>query len=232
MRRVLALFLITAAAVVAAPSIAGGGIDEENLDVQLEGTTEPLTFSATFEDGTCVDGDFEFLVEANGDEVTPTSATQDTDPDRFLFGLPSNTEPGELTISIECDNGDGTTREQGSRLWASMPVTKIVSGPAPATATFTVHLDCQGSSDESQQEFGAAELPISFVVDFDYTVAGGVQYAYTDHGVLCTVTEPVNGGATSVTISPQIIDSTPDPGLYPGTVTNTFAAAIQPTFTG
>src|SRR3954466_10626458 len=109
MRRVLALFLITAAAVVAAPSIAGGGVEEENLDVQLEGTTEPLTFSATFEDGTCVDGDFEYLVEANGEDVTPVSATQDTDPDRFLFVLPSNTQPGELTISIECDDGDGTT---------------------------------------------------------------------------------------------------------------------------
>ena len=232
MRRVLALLLISCAAIVAAPSIAGGGVDADNLDVQLEGTTEPLTFSATFEDGTCVDGDFESLVEANGKAVTPISATQDTDPDRFLFVLPSNTEPGELTISVECDNGDGSTRDQGSRLWASMPVTKVVSGPAPATATFTVHLDCQGSSDESQTEFGAAQLPISFVVDFDYTVAGGVKYAYTDHGVLCTVTEPVNGGATSVTITPQVIDSTPDPGLYPGTVTNTFAAAVQPNFTG
>ena len=232
MRRVLTVLLLCAAAVVAAPSFAGGGVDVENLDVQLEGTTEPLTFSATFEDGTCVDGDFEYLVEANGDEVTPILAVQDTDPDRFLFGLAPDTEPGELTISIECDNGDGTTREQGSRLWASMPVTKVVSGPAPATAVFTVHLDCVGSSDEIDNEFAPAALPVSFVVDFDYTVAGGVHYAYTDHGVLCTVTEPVNGGATSVTISPQVLDSTPDPGRYPATVTNTFAAAIQPTFTG
>jgi hypothetical protein len=113
-----------------------------------------------------------------------------------------------------------------------MPVTKVVSGPAPATATFTVHLDCVGSVEDTAEEFGPAELPVSFVVDFDYTVAGGVRYAYTDHGVLCAVTEPVNGGATSVTISPQVIDSTPDPGLYPATVTNTFAAALQPNFTG
>jgi hypothetical protein len=239
MRRLLILLLVSAAAVVAAPSMASGGLEEENLDVQLEGTTEPLTFSATFPDGTCVEGDFEYLVEANGEEVTPIQAVQDTeinnpgDPDRFLFVLPSNTEPGELFIAMECDNGDGSAREQGSRLWASMPVTKVVSGPAPATATFTVRLDCEGEFEESTNgDFGPAFLPESFVVDFDYTVAGGVQYAYTDHGVLCTVTEPQNGGATSVSIAPQVIDSIPEPGLYPATVTNTFAAAIEPNFTG
>ena len=239
MRRVLAVSLISAAALIAVPSIAGGGVDADNLDVQLEGTTEPLTFSATFEDGTCVEGDFEYLVEANGEEVTPVFAKQDTevnspgDPDRFLFGLPDNTEPGELTITIECDNGDGTTQESGSRLWASMPVTKVVSGPAPATATFRVHLDCRGESDDaSDQGFQAAFLPANFIVDFDYTVAGGVHYAYTDHGVECTVTEPLNGGATSVTISPQVLDSTAAPGEYPGTVTNTFAVPVEPAFTG
>jgi hypothetical protein len=235
MRRVLALFLISAAAVVAAPTIASGGVEEDDLFVELMSPIEPLTFRATFEDeDSCVeDADFEYVVEANGNEVTPISVTQsESDPDAFLFVLPSNTEPGELEIDLECEASEGSSREQGGVLWASMPVTKVVSGPAPATATFTVHLDCQGFSDEIDDEFGPAELPVSFTVDLQYGVAGGVKYAYTDHGVLCTVTEPVNGGATSVTISPQVLDSTPEPGLFPGTVTNTFAAAVQPNFTG
>ena len=227
MRRVLALCLIAAAAVVAAPAIASGG-DNAQLDLQLVSPIEPLTFEALFEDGTCVDGDFDALIEANGNEVTPISVTQSPeDPDLFVIVLPSNTEPGELSADIECDNGDGNTAAQSDVDWASMPVTKVVSGPAPADATFTVHLDCVEGSPAD-----AAELPENFAVDLHYGVAGGVKYAYTDHGVLCTVTEPVNGGATSVAITPQIIDSTPDPGVYPATVTNTFAAAIQPNFTG
>jgi hypothetical protein len=233
MRRMLALLLIAAAAVVAAPSIANGGVDVGALSVELMSPVEPLTFQATFEDdGACVEGDFEYEVRANGEVVTPISATQsESDPDVFLFVLPSDTEPGELEIDIECDNGDGSTREQGGLLFASMPITKVVSGPAPSTATFVVHLACDGEFDE-EAEFGPAELPEDFTVDLHFTVAGGVKYAYTDHGVLCTVTEPVNGGATSVVISPPVIDSTEEPGLYPGTVTNTFAAALQPNFTG
>jgi hypothetical protein len=233
MRRVLALFLISAAAVVAAPTIASGG-DNAELDLQLMSPIEPLTFAASFEEGTCVEGDFDALIEANGNEVTPISVTQSaSDPDLFTIVLPSNTEPGELSADIECDDGDGSTAAQSDVLWASMPVTKVVSGPVPAGATFTVHLDCQGDFAESTGGgFQAASLPESFTVDLHYGVAGGVKYAYTDHAVLCTVTEPVNGGATSVTISPQVIDTTPDPGLYPGTVTNTFAAAVQPNFTG
>ena len=231
MRRALALLLISAAALAAAPSVAVGG-EEEELDVELASQIEPLTFTATFPSGTCEQGEFDASLEANGNSITPISATQsDSDSDLFTFVLPSGTPPGELDVFIECDNGDGTTEAEGFREWASMPVTKVVSGPAPATATFTVHLDCEGDLADSD-EFQSANLPESFTADLHYGVVGGVKYAYTDHGVLCTVTEPVNGGATSVTISPEVIDSTPDPGLYPGTVTNTFAAAVQPNFTG
>ena len=57
MRRVLALLLIPAAAIVAAPTIA---------IVELVSPVEPLTFLATFdEDESCVDGDFEHAIEAN-----------------------------------------------------------------------------------------------------------------------------------------------------------------------
>jgi hypothetical protein len=231
MRRVLALFLITAAAVVAAPAIASGGDNEDDLFVELVSPVEPLTFLATFEeDESCVDGDFEALIEANEVEVTPISVTQQADPDEFLIVLPSDTPPGELFVEIECDNGDGDTTESGSVLWASIPVTKVVSGPAPSTATFTVHLDCVTPADEEPAL--PEELPQNFIADLHYGVAGGLKYVYTDHGGVCTVTEPVNGGATSVTISPEVVDTIPAPALYPDTVTNTFAAAVQPNFTG
>jgi hypothetical protein len=220
------MLLIPAAAIVATPTLASGGDIEDDLFVELVSPVEPLTFKATFEqDESCVEGDFEALVEANEDEVVPISVTQQADPDEFLIVLPSGTPPGELFVGIECDNGDGNTREEGSVLWASIPVTKVVSGPAPATATFTVHFDCQSSQLNS-------ELPVDFTADLHYGVAGGLKYVYTDHGGICTVTEPVNGGATSVTISPEIVDTTPAPASYPVTVTNTFAAAIQPNFTG
>ena len=110
-------------------------------------------------------------------------------------------------------------------------MTKVVSGPAPSTATFTVHLDCVTPDDDNEGPV-LEQLPLNFTADLHFTAAGGLQYVYTDHGGFCTVTEPVNGGATSVTITPQVVDTTPDPGSYPVTVTNTFAAAIQPNFTG
>jgi len=236
MRRVFALFLITAAAVVAAPSIAGGGIDEDDdLFVELLSPVEPLTMRATFTDeDVCVDGEFSYTIELSGGggEVTPISATQsDADPDVFTFVLPSNTTPGFYDVTIECDNGDGDTEETGEWAFASIPVTKVVSGPAPSTAAFVVHLDCVTPDNDNEAPV-VEELPQNFTVDLQYGVAGGLKYAYTDHGGFCTVTEPQNGGATSVTITPQVVDTTPAPASYPVTVTNTFAAAIQPTFTG
>jgi hypothetical protein len=225
------MLLIPAAVIVATPTLASGGDSEDDLFVELVSPVEPLTFKATFEqDESCVEGDFEALIEANEDEIAPISVTQQADPDEFLIVLPSGTPPGELFVGIECDNGDGNTREEGSVLWASIPVTKVVSGPAPATATFTVHLDCV--SDEEDDGPIIEVLPPNFTADLHYGVAGGLKYVYTDHGGICVVTEPVNGGATSVTISPDQVDTTPAPASYPVTVTNTFAAAIQPNFTG
>src|SRR5688500_15442962 len=117
MRRALALLLIAAAAVVAAPSLASGGNGPE-LDVDLVSPIEPLTFSATFEEETCVEGEFEYLVLANDNEITPISATQnDENPDQFLFVLPNDTPPGELAIEVECDDGDGTEIAGDAQSW-------------------------------------------------------------------------------------------------------------------
>ena len=233
MRRLLVLLIVSAAAVVAAPSIASSGeIEEDDLFVELVSPVEPLTIRATFTDEeVCVEGEFDFEFLIDDSEITPLSATQSTDdPDVFTFVLPSDTDPGFIDLTIECDNGDGDTEETGEGAFASIPVTKVVSGPAPASATFIVHLDCESESDEEIPVI--EELPEDFTVDLQYGVAGGLKYVYTDHGGVCTITEPVNGGATSVTISPQEVDTRPAPETYPVTVTNTFAAAIQPTFTG
>ena len=234
MRRLLAMLLIPAAAIVATPTLAGGGIDgDDDLEVELVSQIEPLTFLATFEeDETCVEGEFDAFIEANGNEVTPISVTQQADPDEFLIVLPSGTPPGDLFVEIECDNGDGDTEASGEVEWAAIPVTKVVSGPAPASATFTVHLDCVGDVEVPDDGPVLEELPEDFTADLHYGVAGGLKYVYTDHPNVCTVTEPVNGGATSVTITPQVVDTSPAPASYPVTVTNTFAAAIQPNFTG
>jgi hypothetical protein len=62
-------------------------------------------------------------------------------------------------------------------------------------------------------------------------VAGGLHYVYVDELRACAITEPVNGGATSVSIvEPVVILVAPAP--FTATVTNTFAAALQPNFTG
>ena len=232
MRRLFALLVIPAAALVATPTLAGGGVESDTLEVELVSQIEPLTFLATFaDDETCVAGEFDAFIEANGNEIEPIAVTQQTDPDEFLIILASGTPAGVLSVAIECDNGDGDTEASGDVEWAAIPVTKVVSGPVPSTATFTVHLDCV--SDEQDEELPEIRvLPVNFTADLNYGAAGGLKYVYTDHGGLCTVTEPVNGGATSVTISPQVVDTTPDPGTYPATVTSTFAAALQPNFTG
>src|SRR5262249_24855102 len=84
-RRALIVLMISAAALVAVPTIASGG-EGPILTVTLLSPKEPLTFQAEFEDGTCVTGDFDATVEANGKEVTPLSQTQDpSNPDRFVF---------------------------------------------------------------------------------------------------------------------------------------------------
>ena len=228
MRRVLALFLISAAAVVAAPAIAGGGVEGDGLDVELVSPIEPLTFTATFESGTCEQGDFDADVEANDEPVTPISATQsDTDSDVFTFVLPPGTPAGVLSVDITCDNGDGNSRESGVREWASLAVTKTVVGPAPSSATFTVHVACESTLPDAS----ATDLPDDFAADLHYTAVGGIHYVYGDHAIKCTLSETNTGGATSTTIVPEVVREDSG-GPYSATVTNTFAAAIQPTFTG
>ena len=85
--------------------------------------------------------------------------------------------------------------------------------------------------DEVELPIEATDLARDFEVDLPYTVAGGVKDVYSDHAVECSITEPVTGGATSVTIDPEVVDMT-SPGALTATVTNTFPVAIQRNFTG
>ena len=231
MRRALALLLISAAAVVAVPAIASGGGGPE-VDLDLVSPKEPLTFEAKFDNGTCVEGEFKFDLTANGNEVVPISATQDAaDPDRFVFVLPSDTPPGVMAIEIECDDGEEGAQASDSQEWAALAVTKVVSGPAAADAAFTVHVDCIGAGSDGVD---ASDISVDFDADLQYGAAGGVHYVYSDHEASCTITEPVNGGATSVSIVQPVVDLD-DNAAFTATVTNTFPAAavvIQPTFTG
>jgi hypothetical protein len=235
MRRALALLLISAAAVLVAPTVANaGGGTPADMDVDLVSPVEPLTFSARFtENDTCVAGEFEAAVTANGTEVTPISATQsNSDPDEFLFVLPNATPPGELEIQLTCDAGEGTAFGSDTQNWAALGVTKVVSGPGPLDAAYTVHVDCVNA----EADLRAADIAPDFDVDLHYVFAGGLHYVYTDHDVDCTITEPVNGGASSVTIVPPNVSLTVDEEqAFTATVTNTFPAAAvvtQPSFTG
>lgn len=69
-------------------------------------------------------------------------------------------------------------------------VTKIVNGPAPDEAEFTVDVNCEGS--------GSHEL--------DFGEEGGTQSVvvgdWPSGPQSCTISEPEDGGASDVTISP------------------------------
>jgi hypothetical protein len=230
MRRFLALSLVAAAAVVAAPSIAAGGGGAIELEVELVNPSEPLVFRYTFPSGTCEQDNFAATIQANGNEVLPLDLFQsDIDSDVFTFRLPSDTPGGVVGVAAECRDGENMFRGAGEIEWGSLTVTKVVAGSVPSGTVFGVNVDCEGTLVPG--EVGAQDLPLDFTVDLSYPSAGGVHYVYTDHPVECAVTEPVNGGATSVTIDPDLVDMT-SPGAFTSTVTNTFPVAVQPTFTG
>jgi hypothetical protein len=110
---------------------------------------------------------------------------------------------------------------------ATLTVTKVVQGVAPATAEFVIEVAC---------ESGTTELTFGPTGGSDQVVFGEADE--------CTVTETQTGGAFDVT-PPQTV-AIEDPIAYDVTVTNVFdtapssetteataaAAAVRPTFTG
>ena len=99
--------------------------------------------------------------------------------------------------------------------WGTLAVTKTVVGPAPASTTFSVLVSCEGTAVPiSNGNVTPAELDFDFIADLGYGVSGGVNYVYTDHPVECTITEPMNGGATSTVITPPVVDMARADGLH------------------
>ena len=257
MRKVLVPLMLCAAlgATTLPGTLAGAGDgppdDDYLLDVTLLSNVEPLRFGLMIDPGevTCVEGSFvvdsveiyDYDTDELVTEVTPLSVTEDpSDPNSAEMVLPANTPGGVLYVTAHCDDSVDVGVEadfdvDGVLLFASMGVTKTVVGPVPADAAFVVRLDCSDAEADSASVAwggaGAAEVGDTFVVDLPFGVAGGTKYVYMDEGGLCLVTEPVTGGADSVSVSNDI-DTGPAPAPYTSTVTNTFAAAVSPNFTG
>ena len=191
------------------------------VDVNLVSVTEPLTFNLALQGATCTPGTFAVAsADANGTTVTPLSVTEDpTNANIASMVLPSDSPPGFLTVEASCSDGTQTIRtEPGETVWAALAVTKAVQGNPPAGAAFTVRVACSGSPD----------------ADLQYPSSGGTRYVYAQpFGEDCNITEPGNGGATSVTVDADhvVIDA---PVRFTATVTNTFAAppVVRPAFTG
>ncbi len=241
MRRIVVTLAIAALGALALPSTAGATVFP--LEVELVSPSAPLTFELTILSVTCNEGSFSVdeVFDGNDDEVTPVSVTEDpSNPNVALMVLPDDTVAGELTVVARCMADQTPEVVEGSDSWGNLAVTKVVEGTPPPGATFTVNADCEGlmlgAVSTSYGDVGTSAVPNSFVVDLEYTATGGVGHVYTDHSTHCALTEPNNGGATSVVIDPELVTALEEPGSTTATVTNSFAAAapivVEPTFTG
>lgn len=257
MRKLLAPIMVCAALAAGTVPIhgaaAGGGPDPSTLEVTLLSNVEPLRVGITIDptEATCAEGtiavDSVEVYDYDTDDlvatVTPLSFTEDaTDPNSGELVLPSDTPGGVLFITAHCteaaDSGAGAAalfEADGYVFVASIGVTKTVVGPVPADAAFVVRLDCSDPEADSASAgwggAGAADVGDTFVVDLPFGAAGGTSHVFTDSGGVCIVSEPETGGADATTVSNDI-DTQPAPASYTATVTNTFAAAVSPNFTG
>jgi hypothetical protein len=234
-RRILVGAVVAATMAVAFPVSAGAGGGGGPLP--LVSPSEPLAFTATITDFDCNPGSFVLIsLTLDGSPIEPVSVTEDpADPNVATIVLPSDTPGGQVIAVVGCTDGELTIPPQTrSSSFASLAVTKLVTGTVPDGATFVVNVDCvggRGTSVESFDGVGATVVPESFDVDLEYGATGGLGYVYTDHSVGCTITEPEDAGAASVTIDPELVEiDGPDP--FEATVTNAFPVVVEPTFTG
>lgn len=237
MRRFLALTLVLAAATVAVPTFSASAGPFPEIDVDLVGPFEPLTFRAAFTDDYSCNPFTITAVGANDTEVTPLAVVDDPegDPNVKYIVLASDTPPGELLVVGTCTD-DIDFEGEGVDSWAALAITKVVEGPVPSDATFVVEADCirvatmeeDGGFDRAT---GIAGVPSELELSLEYGPTGGRKYLYFPDRYECTITEPVNGGAIATTIVPAEV-FVEDPAAYASTVTNTFAAVVEPTFTG
>lgn len=234
MKRVLLLVVALVAASLGLTGTAGAG-GGPWLAVDLVSPVEPLRFRVEVVGVSCsspitILGVKTALYDDPLDvlDVTPLALVPGPGNNVVTLVLPSDTRPGTLVVDAQClDEEDDTVRLEGAMPFASIAVTKVVAGSPPEGTTFTVQLDCVDSID-GDGEVDLRSLPDDFVAEVTFGAGGGLKYVYSDHPVICTVTEPGTGGATSVTISPEVLDLTPAPTTYATTVTNTFPAAPEP----
>jgi len=235
MRRFLALLLAATAVAVVVPTLgasAGPLPPSDNLDVGLVSDTEPLVFAAFVDDEITCDTVTVVEVLANGDPIQPLSVVPDeTESNLVYIVLPSATPPGVLEVAVECLEGEFPSDYSGGTEWAAIGVTKVVDGPAPEGTEFTVEVECFADRIRSNGFLVPQGATETVVHELGYTMSGEVHYVYFDNENECTITEPGNGGAIATTITPEVVEVT-DAVLFPVTVTNTFAAAVEPTFTG
>ena len=238
MRRLVATFfavtLAASAAAVVVPTLgaSAGPLPEEMLEVSLVSDTEPLVFAAFVDDKITCDSVDVVEVLANGDPVEPLAVVPDETESNLVFiVLPSDTPPGELEVAVECLDGEFTEDYSGGTEWAAIGVTKVVDGPAPEGTEFTVAVECFADRIRSNGFLAPKGIEETVVHELTYTASGEVHYVYFDNENECTITEPGNGGAIATTITPDTVEVS-DAILFPVTVTNTFAAAVEPTFTG
>lgn len=238
MRRLTATFfavtLAASAAAVVVPTLSAsaGPLPSDNLDVTLLSDTEPLVFGVLVDDEVTCDTVTVVEVLANGDAVEPLAVVpDDTNTNLVYVILPSDTPPGGLEVAVECLDGEQPLDYEGSTEWAALAVTKIVDGPAPEGTQFTVAVECLTFEDRSSEFTTPQGISETETYELDYTASGEVHHVYFGDRTECEITEPVNGGAIATTITPDVIDVVA-PEQYTSTVTNTFAAAVEPAFTG
>jgi hypothetical protein len=82
----------------------------------------------------------------------------------------------------------------GSQAPVEVEVTKVIVGTQPPGATFVVELSCQLAP-----EFPPIVQSVTFTQP-------GTQTVTVQNGSTCQVSEPQNGGASSVTIEPNPVE--------------------------
>jgi hypothetical protein len=111
---------------------------------------------------------------------------------------------------------------------ATLTISKVVQGEAPAGAEFVIEVDCV----------------VEGVTELTFPAEGGSQELVFFEEDSCTVTETQTGGAVDVT--PPVTIAIAEPILYEVTITNVFDTApssettastqadtaVRPTFTG
>jgi hypothetical protein len=231
----VAVLAIVASVTAAVASNAGAQVLTASAD--LIGITENqwiVAYNGGFE---CPGADpVVTAADVDGVPVDIVSQAPETAGSVALF-LPPDALAGFVTFTIECATIAPNATEAGDD-YSSIAIEKVVSGPVPVDATFTVNVDCDGAAILSEgwngDEVAVEQDPDPFSVDLEYGPEGGVGYVYTDFFRECVVTEPNTGGATTTTLDiPE--DLYVSPINYFGTVTNTFPVVpvvVVPTFTG